>query len=57
MKFEQNFQQHARRFREIIGYDGPARAEPFYPPLSKMSPDAGCETVMASLRNAAALLK
>jgi sugar phosphate isomerase/epimerase len=40
-----------------IGYDGPARAEPFYPPLKAMTPDAACETVIAALRKAVALLK
>ncbi len=40
-----------------IGYNGPARAEPFYPPLKAMTPDVAAETVIASLRKAAALIK
>jgi hypothetical protein len=40
-----------------IGYNGPGRAEPFYPPLKAMTPDAACEAVIAALRKAVALIK
>jgi sugar phosphate isomerase/epimerase len=40
-----------------LGYDGPVRAEPFNKKLKAMSTDEACAAVIASLRQAVALLK
>lgn len=37
---------------EKIGFDGPARAEPFNDAVRAMSPDAACEATMAALKKA-----
>ncbi|MDA0345883.1 MAG: sugar phosphate isomerase/epimerase [Verrucomicrobia bacterium] len=39
-----------------IGYDGPARAEPFNQPLRDLDDDAACKATIASLKKAMALI-
>lgn len=39
-----------------IGYDGPARAEPFNQPLRDLDDDAACKATIASLKKSAALI-
>ena len=40
-----------------LGYDGPARAEPFNKPLNDMDDDAACAATIAALRKALAMVK
>ena len=39
-----------------IGYEGPARAEPFNQPLRDLDDDAACAATIAALRKAVSLL-